>query len=171
MSIIMKIAGDLKIQGESLVEGFKDAIDLLNIDHDITLPMLKDKTSNARATNKPIHSDFVVRMRLNKSYPLLLKAVANAQSLGNVTVHFTKVQDGKNVEVLVYTMTDAFISKVDIVPENEGSQVTQSSSDSTVPIVEFAVNYQSIQSEYKTNSLKGGVTGQVSSGMLTGMGA
>ena len=143
---------------------------MIDDDHDIVKPMLSDKSSNARGTDRSYHSDFVCRMRLNKPYPLLLKACNLSQHLGEVTVHLTKISDGKTAEVLVYTMTNAFVSRVDIVPESENSKVTQVSSDSTMPLIEFAINYQSVDVVYKPNSLSGDQSGNVTSGPLTGLG-
>jgi type VI secretion system secreted protein Hcp len=170
MSMIMKIEDSTKIQGESLVDGFKNAIDLLSINHNIVKPMLADKSSNARGTDRSYHSDFVVRMRLNKAYPLLLKACNHAQHLGDVTVHLTKVSDGKTVEVLVYTLKKSFVSRVELVPESEENKVNMSNPDSTTPIVEYAINYQSIDAVFKPNSLSDDISGNVTSGSLTGLG-
>jgi type VI secretion system secreted protein Hcp len=169
MSMIMRIEDATKIQGESLVDGFKNAIDLFDITHSIKKPMMADKSSTSRGTNRSLHSDFVVKMRLNKSYPLLLKACNNSQHLGKVTVHLTKVSDGKTVEVLVYTMSNSFVSEVEILTDDEKKAEEANPGSITRPI-EFGINYHSIDVVYMPNGLGGDMSGNVTSGDLTGLG-
>jgi len=167
----MKIEGDVKIQGDSLVDRYKNAIDLISVDLDIKKPMLRDKSSNIRGTDRPELSDFVVKMRLNKSYPLMCKACTLSQHLGTVTVHFTKVENGSTVDVLVYTLTNTFVGSVYTLPESESGKVTEANSDSTLPLIEIGLNYQSIEVVYQGNGLGGDQSGNVSSGQMTGLGA
>lgn len=167
MSMIMKIDG---IKGESLIDKHIDEIDLLSIDHDIRKPMLADKSSNQRTTDRAYHSDFVVRMRCNKSYPLLLKACNNSTCVKDVSIYLTKTDDGQTIDTMVYKLTFAYISQVNIVPESEDDKVTKGTSDSTLPLIEVSLNYQAIDVVYKPNTLKGDQSGNVSSGPLTGLG-
>lgn len=166
-TMILKLSDKVKIEGESLLKGFEKQIDIDKLEHELSMPMVADKSSNSRTSGRCKHADFVCTIRMNKAYPKLLEACAKGTNLGKAELALVKMNEGKINVVANYALTDVFVSNVHLAPSAED----ENGSGNTLPCVKFSLNYQSIAVTYNEFDQTGANKGAVSCDAITGLGA
>ena len=172
LPMILRIKDKLTIDGESLMSGYEGQIDILYVNHGLSMAMLLDKSSNSRTSGRCTHRDFECVMRLNKAYPKLFEACAKGSNLGNVQFSIVKMSEGKICEVANYALTQTFVSSIEILPWDNDSDgaATDLSKLGSIPCVRFRLNYQSIAVTYTEYNEKVLSKGTVACTAETGLG-
>lgn len=160
---VLKVEDAYKIEGESILKGCEKAIDVKGFNHDVTLPMTADKSSNSRTAGRPNLNDLVVNTLLGKHYPKFLEACGDGKNLGKVSLAFLRTIDGGLKEIHRYELTDTFVSKVVIHGGIDAASTTEASPDDLHPMVSIHLNYASITSNYSEFDNAGKSKGAVSS--------
>lgn len=172
LPMVLKVADKVKIDGESSLKGFEKQIDVEHLVHEINMPMVSDKSSNSRTSGRCKHGEFVCSVRMNKSYPKLLEACAKGSNLGKVELSMVKINEGAVSVVAKFVLTDVYISEVRLAPEvGVDAGFTAETGNTTLPWVEFALNYQTIAVTYNEFDKTGANKGAVSCDPISGLGA
>lgn len=172
LPMILKLADKVKIEGESLMKGYEKQIDIEYLAHGISMPMVSDKSSNSRTSGRCKHDELTCWVRLNKAYPKLVESCAKGANLGKVELAMVKMSEGKISEVAKYSLTDVYVSSVDLLPGLDGAPAAAvDSGDTSLPWVKFGLNYQSIAITYNEYDATGTSKGAVSCDAITGLGA
>jgi type VI secretion system secreted protein Hcp len=98
--------------------------------------------------------DFHFVMKANKASPKLFEACATGQHIGNAILTCRKA-GGEQEEFLKYTFSDLLVSSF---------QTGGSGGSDVIPIDQISLNFTKIEIEYKEQTAKGSVTGQVKGG-------
>lgn len=172
LPMVLKLSDKVKIEGESLLNGYEKQIDIAYLDHGLFMPMIVDKSSNSRTSGRCRHEDFSCLMRLNKSYPKLIEVCAKGSNLGTAELALVKMSEGKICEVAKYVLTDVYVSKVVLVPKpDDGASVASNESgDTSLPWFKVDLSYQSIAVTYNEYDSTGASKGAVSCDAITGLG-
>jgi type VI secretion system Hcp family effector len=161
---VMTIKG---LDGESIVKGYENSIDLTWIKHEFQMPMTKDKSSNAGPTGRPTLGDFQIGTLLNKAYPLFLKSCAAGKNLGDVTITSMRIVDGKLKPIVTFTLEHTYIAEVLM----SGVEGADSANDASHAQVSVRLNYDAITTKYDITDNAAKANGAVDSGKLTANGA
>ena len=165
-STVMQVADKYKIEGESILTGYEKWVDLVSIDHEISLPMTLDKSSNSRTSGRPNLDDVRVGLLLDKAYPKLMEACCDGKNLGTVTIKSLRVNEGKLSEIVKYTLANTYISGV--VSRGGNSSVgNDQTREATHPLVLVKLNYDAITVEYTETDNAGQKIGSISSKTIT----
>ncbi len=166
-STVMKIVDKYTIDGESILAGYENLIDLVSIKHEINLPMTVDKSSNSRTAGRPMLKDFQIDMLLNKAYPKFLEACGDGKNLGKVKITSLRVNEGKLSEIVTFTLDNVYVA--DVVMHGGalsagGAETAQSSNyDVKHSLVSVRLNYDAITVDYAERDNTGKNKGSISS--------
>lgn len=163
-STVINIADTFKIEGESILNGYENWIDVVGFNHQVVLPMTLDKSSNSRTSGRPNLGDLEVSMLLNKAYPKLLEACCDGKNLGKVKIVNLRVNDGKLKETANYELEGTYIAGVAIVA---GTDSVAGDPANDHPLVRVRLNYASITSNYTEFDNDGKQKGSVASKKIT----
>jgi type VI secretion system Hcp family effector len=155
-SVVMNVADQYKIEGESILTGYEKWIDVVSIEHEVALPMTLDKSSNSRTAGRPDLKDFVVGMLVNKAYPKFVEVCAAGKNLGTVVVKTLRVNDGNLSEILSFTLKNVYVSDVEL-------SCVDPSNAPTGPIASVSLNYDAITVSYSEVDNTGKTIGSISS--------
>lgn len=108
MSIVSQQQGI--IQGGVTIKGREGSIEVIQLQHEIISPR---DPATGQASGRRQHKPFVIRKELDKSSPLLFKALVTGDPLSSVELKFF-LTDPKGLEKLYYTikLTNAHISSI-----------------------------------------------------------
>lgn len=139
-----------KINGESLLEGYKDKIEVLSFSHGIAMQITGDVSNTERTSGKPNHQDFTFTKYMDASTPHLNDACNHATGLG--TVKFTILRnDGTAMLVLIeYEMSNAIISSVSI-----------GGGGGDKPVETLTINYTALKQTYHSQKEEVGKKGKI----------
>ncbi len=105
------------IEGGVRQAGREGSIAVTGVRHDIESP--RDAASGL-PTGKRQHSPLVVLKQVDKSTPLLYHALANNESLTEVSLKFYRtVRDGKEQQYYTIDLTNASIASIKLVADTE----------------------------------------------------
>ncbi len=166
LSMVLNIRSSFTIDGESLISGYEKHIDVLDINHSLSMGMLYDKSSNSRTSGRSDHGDFECVMRLNKAFPKLFEACSKGTNLGDVQLFLLKMTEGKIGEVAKYEMKHTFVSSLQIHPRN--SRLDGKTSE--LPCVTLKLNYQKMGVTYTEYDERGASKGTVACQPMSGLG-
>ena len=148
VDLFMKVDG---IQGESQGKDHKHWIEILSFDHSVSIPPGEGASQGgARRRTEPELSDFTVTKLLDKSSPKLNEHCCKG-------THFTEVKielclaGGPRSKIMVYKLTDCFVSSVSVSCSSEGNGV---------PVERASFTYSKImwtytEIDYSTGKSKG----------------
>lgn len=157
------------IEGESQLAGYQKKVDAWHFQHGLTMPMVADKSSNSRTSGRCRHDDFTFWMPMSKAYPKLLHACATGKNLGKVVVRMVKMSEGKMQEVAVFNLSQSYVSNVAIRNLSETPLKDAAPAAGGGSVVQFSLNYQTMDSTYNEFDSTGGNKGAVSSPTITGI--
>jgi type VI secretion system secreted protein Hcp len=99
-----------KIDGSVTVEGREGTCEILEFDHEVRMPIDSDD-GNITGTRK--HEPFVFTKSQDAASPYMYKAVANGQTLKNMTLVWYKIDDtGSEKEYFRHTLEDVKITSI-----------------------------------------------------------
>ncbi|ALG72573.1 hypothetical protein VY88_17445 [Azospirillum thiophilum] len=153
-AIIMKIGDKFAIEGESTLDGHAKQIDLIAVEHEITLPVTFDKSGNSRTRGRSQHGDIIINKYLDKASAKLLEACSKGVDLGKVQLYYARTLEGKFELFWEVEITDVYVSSVKNV-SRRGQDLPQET---------VTLNYTSIKWTYSLYNNQGTKDGSVSAG-------
>ena len=121
------------IQGGCKIKGREGSIDVLAIDHNITMPFDSDTGAN---TSPRKHAPFTILKAIDSSTPTLQKACCNGEILQSIKISLYKINDlGQEQEFFLYNFSRAkvvSISPIISTVSNVGSMEQVSFSYQTI---------------------------------------
>ena len=121
VKIYMTIQGHLgNIEGSSTDSGHEGEIEVDSYSHDIVSPR---DSATGQATGKRQHSPVVITKDIDKSTPLLFRAITTNENLSDVTLNFYRPNSSDNGAMEKYftvKLTNAQISRVGQHPPDPG---------------------------------------------------
>ena len=136
------------IRGESLLPGFEDAIEVFGFCHEITTPV---DAASGLPTEKRQHKPLIVVKRIDKSTPLLQKALVNNEQLDEMTLSFFRIDPGTGGFQQYYTIT---LSEARVVSVKAISQDLSNNSDTYPTMEEVSFVYQKITWTYEPDGVE-----------------
>lgn len=153
-AIIMKIGDKFAIEGESTIDGHAKEIDLISVDHAITLPVTFDTSGNSRTRGRSQHGDIIVAKYLDKASAKLLEACSKGIDLGKVQLYYARTLEGTTEIFWQVELTDVYVSSVK----------NSSKRGEDLPHEVVTLNYTSIKWTYNLFNNQGTKDGSVSAG-------
>jgi len=147
-NMFLKIAD---IPGESADSTHDKWIDILSIDWGTANSGSGSGATGGRTDVKSDINDFRMIKELDKSSPKLFLAVANGQSIGDVTFDLTKNFDGKASPILNFKFYGAIVTSYSI----------SGAAGSELPTESFSLNFQKVDYKYTEFDSKGASSGDV----------
>lgn len=139
-----------KINGESLLEGYKDKIEVLSFSHGIAMQITGDVSNTERTSGKPNHQDFAFTKYMDAATPHLNDACNKATGLGTVKFYILR-NDGTDMLILMeYEMSNAIISSVSI-----------SGGGGDKPVETLTINYTALKQTYHSQKEEVGKKGKI----------
>jgi type VI secretion system secreted protein Hcp len=139
-----------KINGESLLEGYKDKIEILSFSHGIAMQITGDVSNTERTSGKPNHQDFTFSKYMDASTPHLNDACNKATGLGTVKFFILR-NDGTEMLILMeYEMSNAIISSVSI-----------GGGGGDKPVETLTINYTALKQTYHSQKEEVGKKGKI----------
>ncbi len=153
-AIIMKIADKFAIEGESTIDGHAKEIDLLAVQHSISLPVTFDKSGNSRTRGRSQHGDIAITKYLDKASAKLLEACSKGVDLGKVQIYYARTLEGKTEVFWEMELSDVYVSSVS----------NSSAKGGDLPSESVTLNYTAIKWTYSMFNNQGSKDGSVSAG-------
>lgn len=150
----MKIGDKFAIEGESTIDGHAKEIDLIAVEHEITLPVTFDKSGNSRTRGRSQHGDVTISKYLDKASAKLLEACSKGVDLGTVNLYYARTLEGKTEVFWEIELKDVFVSSV--------KNISKKSED--LPHEVVTLNYTAIKWVYSVFNNKGTKDGSVAAG-------
>ena len=147
MDIIILDCGS-DIAGESILDGYKDKIELLSFSHGVAQQITGDQSNSKRTSGKPNHQDFTVTKYVDLASCKLIDYCNQAKPLTSVKLTIGQNENGAVNAFLVYTLTNALVSSVSVGGGGGGK-----------PQETVTFNYTKIQWDYKKQSTAVGDSG------------
>lgn len=139
-----------KINGESLLDGYKDKIEILSFSHGIAMQITGDVSNTERTSGKPNHQDFTFTKYMDASTPHLNDACNKATGLGSVKFFILR-NDGTDMLILMeYEMSNAIISSVSI-----------GGGGGDKPVETLTINYTALKQTYHSQKEEVGKKGKI----------
>ena len=139
-----------KINGESLLDGYKDKIEILSFSHGIAMQITGDVSNTERTSGKPNHQDFTFTKYMDASTPHLNDACNKATGLGTVKFYILR-NDGTDMLILMeYEMSNAIISSVSI-----------GGGGGDKPVETLTINYSALKQTYHSQKEEVGKKGKI----------
>lgn len=139
-----------KINGESLLDGYKDKIEVLSFSHGIAMQITGDVSNTERTSGKPNHQDFTFTKYMDASTPHLNDACNKATGLGTVKFFILR-NDGTDMLILMeYEMSNVIISSVSI-----------GGGGGDKPVETITLNYSALKQTYHSQKEEVGKKGKI----------
>jgi len=147
MDAIILDCGDT-IKGESILDGYKDKIELLSYSHGVAQQITGDQSNQKRTSGKPNHQDFTVTKYLDLASCNLIDYCNQAKVLPSVKILVLQNEQGKTNPIMSYELKNALISSVSTGGGGGGK-----------PQETVTFNYTKITWTYKAQKPEGDATG------------
>ncbi|HEY0007062.1 MAG TPA: Hcp family type VI secretion system effector [Pyrinomonadaceae bacterium] len=147
----LKIEG---IQGESMVRGHENEIDVLSFSWGETQSAALDRASSGHGTKGKVSMrDFTITKKLDKSSPKLILACASGERFDKATLTCFKVNpQGVLVAYFTITFSDVLLSSYD---------VSGGAGERLIPLEDIKLNFAKVEFEYRTQAASGVLGGPV----------
>ncbi|MFM0008432.1 MULTISPECIES: Hcp family type VI secretion system effector [Paraburkholderia] len=124
------------VKGNSLIDGFKDGIQLTSFSQSVAITMNPDTSNTERTLGRPSFSEFNLSKDTDQSTPALYAACTAGTKLGNATISIGRNEGGKFMLQMKYVLTNAMIAN--ITTSGGGSSMMDS----------FTINFTAMTSQY-----------------------
>ncbi|MDE1180906.1 type VI secretion system tube protein Hcp [Paraburkholderia sp.] len=125
-----------EIKGNSLIDGYKEGIQLMSFSHGVVLPMSFDTANTERTMGRPSFSEFNLSKLTDQSTPALYAACAAGTKLGDATISIGRNEGGKFMLQMKYVMSNAMIASIST--SGGGSDMMDS----------LSINFSALTSQY-----------------------
>jgi type VI secretion system secreted protein Hcp len=125
-----------EIKGNTLIDGFKDGIQVMSFSHNVSMPMNFDTSNSERTLGRPSFSEFSLQKLTDQATPALYAACAAGTKLGDATISIGRNEGGKFMLQMKYVMTNAMIANIST--SGGGSDMMDS----------ISINFSGITSQY-----------------------
>lgn len=108
--LILDLGGDYK--GNCTIDGYADKIIVSSFSHSAYLPMGSDSANTERTLGRPVLSEMSFSKSSDLSTTELFKACTQGSKIGPATLNIGRVENGKYMNFMTYTMQNAMISQM-----------------------------------------------------------
>ncbi|OLS60864.1 Hcp family type VI secretion system effector [Pseudomonas putida] len=151
-AIILDLGDDIK--GDSLIEGYKDKIEIMSYSHNVAMQVTNDVSNTERTSGKPFVGEFTLTKFIDTSTPNL-----NLYCVSGKPITQAKITIGRNaaessgqiMPFIVYTLDNVVLSNVSVSGGSGGK-----------PVETISLNFTKIKWELTTqkdDGTKEGVAG------------
>jgi type VI secretion system secreted protein Hcp len=125
-----------EVKGNTLIDGFKDGIQLMSFSHTVSMQMNSDTANTERTLGRPMFSEFSTTKMTDQSTPALYAACAAGTKLGDATISIGRNEGGKFMLQMKYVLSNAMIASIST--GGGGSDMVDS----------LSINFSGITSQY-----------------------
>jgi len=123
-AIILDLGADIK--GDSLIEGYKDKIEVMSYSHNVAMQVTNDVSNSERTSGKPHIGEFTLTKFVDTSTPNLNQYCCAGKPIAEAKVIIGRnasESSGQVLPFIVYTLTNAVISNVSVSGGSGGKPV------------------------------------------------
>lgn len=124
------------VKGNSLIDGFKDGIQVTSFSQSVAITMNSDTANTERTLGRPMFSEFNLSKDTDQATPALYAACAAGTKLGNATISIGRNEGGKFMLQMKYVLTNAMVANIST--SGGGSSMMDS----------FTINFTAMTSQY-----------------------
>jgi type VI secretion system Hcp family effector len=160
----------LKLKIDGIAGEMEDeSIEVFDASHGVRMPMNeagKPTSSGLRTYGSAQHGHLKLTLGVSKAIPKLLEACHNGKLLeGNVTLTGSRMSGGKQEPYLLYTLTDAFVSGIELT--NSLAESSEQSGAGILLKYTMTLDYKSVKLTVTSFDEMGMQQGSVETGDLT----
>ncbi|WP_434155564.1 Hcp family type VI secretion system effector [Pseudomonas sp. JZ134] len=114
-AIILDFGADIK--GDSLMEGYKDKIEVMSYSHNVAMQVTNDVSNSERTSGKPHIGEFTLTKFVDSSTPTLNSYCCSGKPIAETKVIIGRNAaegDGKIMPFMVYTLNNVVLSNVSV---------------------------------------------------------
>lgn len=100
------------VKGNTVIDGFKDGIQLMSFTHSVSMQMNSDTANTERTLGRPMFSEFSATKMTDQATPALYAACAAGTKLGDATISIGRNEGGKFMLQMKYVLTNAMIANI-----------------------------------------------------------
>jgi len=109
--LVLELAG---INGESILEGHKDKIELASFHHTVSQKIIAEPSNTKRTSGRPTHGNLTVEKRFDLASCKLIDYCNQAKLIATLKLIVAQENAGKIQPYLVYDCTDVLVSQISV---------------------------------------------------------
>ncbi len=113
-AILLKLPDDSEIKGDSTIEGYEDAIELLSYSHGVSAMLTMDQSQQNRTSGRPSVQEFNITKYVDGTSPKLNQACCSGTDLGTVEVTVGRNDEGQILPLIQYRLYQTVVSSVSV---------------------------------------------------------
>ena len=148
-AIILDLGGDIK--GDSLLEGYKDKIEVMSYSHNVAMQVTNDVSNSERTSGKPHVGEFTLTKFIDTSTPTLNEYCCAGKPIAEATITIGRNAAEGNGQILpfiVYTLDNVILSNLSVSGGTGGK-----------PVETMSLNFTKIKWELTTQKDDGSKEG------------
>ncbi|NYG31453.1 type VI secretion system tube protein Hcp [Sphaerotilus montanus] len=149
-AIILDLGSDVK--GDSLLEGFKDKIEIMSYSHNVAMQVTDDQSNTERTSGRPHIGEFTLTKFVDSSTPTLNQLCTNGGHLSEAKITVTRnsavAADAPLMACITYTLSNVIISNLSVSCGTGGK-----------PVETISLNFTKIKWELTAQKLDGNKEG------------
>lgn len=149
-AIILDLGSDVK--GDSLLEGFKDKIEIMSYSHNVAMQVTNDQSNTERTSGRPHIGEFTLTKFVDSSTPTLNQLCTNGGHLAEAKITVTRnsaaAADAPLMAFITYTLSNVIISNLSVSGGSGGK-----------PVETMSLNFTKIKWELTAQKLDGNKEG------------